>query len=204
MNYSQVTICTYCRTEADYLLETLPSWLGYPVKNILITDWSSQPPLVDRLREVTKDSRVLVLRVEGREYSWLSKMKNIVGDYATTDFLFFLDPFVWLRRFDVDLKPKVYYHGAGRAKGSCLLSKEAYFKAYGFNEYFITSIGTNDDFYDRLEKREFEKKLMPDGMEHVEHDSFSTGTFRAAEPDIGKVWGRMRRKAPVEYTVQSL
>jgi hypothetical protein len=174
------------------------------VKEILITDWSTAIPVVDSLKETINDNRVSIFRVENRDYAWLSKMKNLVGDSATTDLIFFLDPFIWLRKFDFVPDAGVFYHGAGQAKSSCLIHSLAYFKTNGYNEFYITSIGANDDFYERLKKKDYIGEIMPEGMEHIDHNSSIATPVRVKEPNVGKVWSRGCVKNIIEYTVQKL
>jgi hypothetical protein len=204
MDYSKITICSYCRNDIGYLATTLPTWLEYPVSSVVITDWGSTPPLADVLKNITNDNRVTILRVDDYDYRWLSKMKNLSGDYATTDFIFFIDPFIWLRKFDFSPDESIFYYGGGLAKGSCLIHKDAYWFCNGYNEFFITSVGTSDDFYARLDKRGFYAALMPEGMEHVEHEVDIKERIRVFEPDLGKYWGRSQKKQPINYIVQKL
>ena len=49
--YSKISISTSCMDRNDMLIQTLPTWLLHPVKEIIIVDWSSKKPIVETLKE---------------------------------------------------------------------------------------------------------------------------------------------------------
>jgi len=186
MDLSNVTLCSYCHNNNDFIRSSIPTWLNLPFNRIIITDWSSSQPLKDTLKDVT-DPRVDILRVEGQDHRWLSKMRNLAGDIVETDYVFFIEPFVWLRKLELDPYPGEFYHGADVASGCCLLYTSVYHLVNGYCEYYVTSIGEVQDLYSRLYRHRFSKILMPEGMESFIPKIPGLDVV-VKEPNIGMWW----------------
>lgn len=204
MDYSKVTICSYCFNHNEQLNESVLTWLSFPVNKVIIVDWSSTTHLKATLSKVTQDPRVTILRVEYKKYLWLSKIKNLAGDLVETDYAFFIDPFIWLRKFDFEPYPGEFYRGADRAEGCLFLSTDAYWISGGYCENYITSIGESGNFHDRLVRCKFKKVIMPEGMENVTNDTEDAVGVKKKEPNITQWWGPDSTKTVIKYSTNTL
>ena len=62
--FEKLTIATSCMNRNDMLIETVPTWLKFPVKEIIIVDWSSTVSVKTTLEENhIIDERIRIISV---------------------------------------------------------------------------------------------------------------------------------------------
>jgi hypothetical protein len=103
-----VSLVAACRGRHEALRRTLPTWLALRhVNEVVIVDWSSEPPLEGIVREITGNPRVKVVRVEGERDWVLSRAYNLAvgvagrAEIVRTDCDYAIEP-GFVRAHDLD------------------------------------------------------------------------------------------------------
>ena len=90
--YSKISICTSCMDRNDMLIQTIPSWLKIPVKEIIIVDWSSKKPVIETLEENNiYDNRITIARVNDKKYYEHSLARNLKVFLCKTEWVLSVD-----------------------------------------------------------------------------------------------------------------
>ncbi len=100
---ANVSIVLGCKNRERMLNISIHSWLYYPeVKEIIITDWSSDNP-ISYLEKI--DPRIKVIRVEGEQYYNASTPVNMAIKKATNPIIMKLDvDYVRISRSDISTR----------------------------------------------------------------------------------------------------
>lgn len=94
--FEKLTISTSCMNRNDMLVQTLPSWLKFPVKEIVIVDWSSTVPVKTTLEDNNiTDERIRIIRVPNQKHYHHSKARNLKVYCCNTE---------WVLSIDADVK----------------------------------------------------------------------------------------------------
>ncbi|CAN8063819.1 unnamed protein product [Agarophyton chilense] len=73
-----VSLTAVCMGRHETLKKTVPAWLSVEdVDEIVLVDWSSEPPLEDVVRQIDGGDRVKIIRVEGEDTWVLSRAYNL-------------------------------------------------------------------------------------------------------------------------------
>ena len=94
--FEKITIATSCMNRNDMLIETVPTWLKFPVKEIIIVDWSSTIPVKTTLEENNiNDERIRIITVPNQNHYHHSKARNLKVFCCNTE---------WVLSIDADVK----------------------------------------------------------------------------------------------------
>lgn len=94
--FDKLTITTSCMNRNDMLIQTVPTWLEFPVKEIIIVDWNSSVPVIDTLKQnCIDDKRIKVVRVDNQEFYRHSIARNLKVEVVNTE---------WVLSVDADVK----------------------------------------------------------------------------------------------------
>ena len=179
--YSKISIATSCMDRNDMLIQTLPTWLLHPVKEIIIVDWSSKKPIVETLKENNiNDNRITVIRVKDKIYYEHSLARNLKISLCNTEWVFSVDSDVKIYEnfFEEIYKltgRKLYclpFNSVVDSRfGSTLFRKEDYINVGGCNTK-MTGWGYEDmDLNQRLlDSGCTHIKFNPKSLYHIPHD----------------------------------
>ena len=94
--FEKLTITTSCMNRNDMLVQTVPTWLEFPVKEIIIVDWNSSVPVYDTLKQNNiTDKRIKIVRVVDQKYYRHSLARNLKVELVNTE---------WVLSVDADVK----------------------------------------------------------------------------------------------------
>lgn len=158
INANEVTICSAVMNRTEHLLQTLPTWLALPeVRQIIITDWSSDQPIADLLPDAAW-AKTKVLRVEGENRWSLARAFNIAINQASTTYVAKMDAdFIPVMNIFADCQDagSHFYNGDDESSrgstGSYLAPRDHLKKAGLYNELTAGWGAEDKDLYRRLE-----------------------------------------------------
>ena len=177
-----LTIVTASMNRTENLLKSLPSWLLSPASEIVILDYSSQEPVEKVLKQKrVNDSRVRVVRVEGKTRWYLSEAFNMAVSEVSAGFVLKLDADIELLKpglngldtdsfsfttgnwANVDVS-QMYTNGS-------LFCHVDHLKIIGGWDRRIRTYGWEDsDLYERLLALGLQQKYFPKGfLRHLDH-----------------------------------
>ena len=94
--FEKLTISTSCMNRNDMLVQTVPTWLKFPVKEILIVDWNSNEKVSDTLKNHNiRDERIRIVRVDNELFYQHSLARNLKIKEVETE---------WVLSVDADVK----------------------------------------------------------------------------------------------------
>lgn len=158
---SAVDLITPCRNRAEHVLHSLPSWLACPeVRQILIADFSSTPPLLPQLGAFDL-SRVTVIRVEDEALWRQGRAQNVALGFARSERVLKVDADIEVVDIQpylaaMDANPDLFYRGfskLGSSSGSCLFRRRHGRRCGGWHDQMSGWGGDDVDFYRRLRRR---------------------------------------------------
>ena len=85
-----ISIVTACMNREENLLKVLPTWLKTEVSEIIIVDWSSDLPLINKFRNID-DKRIKIIRIENEKKWILTHAFNVGLKFASYKTVFKLD-----------------------------------------------------------------------------------------------------------------
>ncbi|KAA8492196.1 hypothetical protein FVE85_3634 [Porphyridium purpureum] len=180
------SLVAVCMNRQSVALQSLPTWLEVQgVDEIIVVDWSSDPPLEEVLGKlVEKDPRVHIVRVENEPHWVLSRAFNLGMSLVTrpivlrVDCDYKLEPDL-LEKHAVKADDRVFYSGNWRnaknenevhLNGMVIAPKAAVWKVMGYDERIQTYGWDDEDFYSRLEEAGYARQDIKYGsLHHVEH-----------------------------------
>lgn len=183
---SDISIVVSIKNRKEHLIHNLSSWLYHDeVKEVILVDWSSTPPLEKILYEHPqgKDPRIRILRVENQHTFIRTWCQNWGAKWVRHPLLFKLDVDIQLKPGWVQRNPMfpgMYRAGDWRfarnknetyTHGSVLCWTRDFWWINGYNER-ITSYGHDDcDFYYRLQISGLKRCLFNlDDWHHLPHN----------------------------------
>ena len=186
-NY-KVSLITGCRNRASFLLQTIMGWLSEPtVDEIVVVDWSSDPPLEPQLSKYLNNPHTgpfwsdpdLRLAVALNQEIWhLTRCYNLGLQVATGDLILKLDADVRLGhqffRYH-PIEPGQFYAGDAHGMraplwGNTFAFREDLLKVNGWNERLIGYGWDDEDLYGRLSRSGLERKHMNySTLGHIDH-----------------------------------
>jgi N-terminal domain of galactosyltransferase len=184
----KVSVVTGCRNRTSFLLQSIVTWLSEPiVDEVVVVDWSSEPPLTKELSRFLNDPHTqpgwddpsLVVARALKQDTWhLTKCYNLGLQVATGDLILKLDVDVKLKHLFFDRHPIArgqFYAGdllGMRAPlwGDFLAFREDLLKVGGWNERLIGYGWDDEDLYNRLSQLGLHRMPMhyPD-LFHIDH-----------------------------------
>src|SRR5574343_162576 len=94
--FNKLTITTSCMNRNDMLIQTVPTWLSFPVKEVIIIDWNSSTPVIETLKQNNiTDPRLKIIRVDNQQYYRHSLARNLKVEMVETE---------WVLSVDADVK----------------------------------------------------------------------------------------------------
>jgi hypothetical protein len=173
------TLVTACMNRESHLRRSLEAWRAIPdIGEILIVDWSNSRPLVDLCGE---DPRIRVVRVEG-EPRWILSYAYNLGVFRASH------PYILKCDSDCLPDPKVvlclpdeghFYAGFWKSgaqvgkpsvNGQCVFLRTQFEAINGYSEYIRTYGRDDEDLYDRLIAKGFERReIAPELLNFLDH-----------------------------------
>jgi len=220
-----VSLVAVCMNRHSTLEKALPSWLSVKgVEEVVVVDWSSSPPLEDKLRG-TSDPRLKVVRVENEPKWVLSRAFNLGLTMATRERILRVD-------CDYELHPDImaghpldgaqdqplsqFYAGNWRnaknenqihLNGIVIVRRADFWKVLGYDERIQTYGWDDEDLYTRLEQFAglTRMNISYDYVAHIQHDDTARAQsgvrFVEVEVDFNRVllgkldkWSRIMLK----------
>lgn len=194
-----VSLVACCMNRHDTLRQTLPTWLDIPhVNEIVVVDWSSSPPLIDMIHNITRDRRVKVIRVESERDWVLSRAYNLGIGAASREEILRTDCDYkiergFVRAHELNVDDKEYLSKGGRRSrffagnynkardenevhlnGAVFIRREDFMKVGGYDERIQTYGWDDEDLYNRLARAHVEKHDI--NYDHVKHVPHNDGT----------------------------
>lgn len=181
---ASTSIVAACRNRQDTLRRVLPEWRKVKgVKEIVVVDWSSDPPLKPII-DSQNDGRIKLVRVSG-EKSWvLSRAYNLAVNNTNQEYIVRTD-------CDYSLKPDLieahdlnntingFYSGNWNLartenevhlNGAMIFKRSNFLNVGGYDERIQTYGWDDEDLYNRLRSRKLKKlNISYDYVSHVSH-----------------------------------
>ncbi|KAI0559317.1 Nucleotide-diphospho-sugar transferase [Gracilaria domingensis] len=172
------------------LREALASWLDVRLASeIIIVDWSSEPPLrpiVDEIVSASNSSvRVRLIRVDNEPEWVLSRSYNLAVHHATNEIVFKVDCDYVMHRDAIAVHPlkhsqSLFYTGfymnsrnanEMHLNGALVVSQTRFWSIGGYDERIQTYGFDDDDLYERLEASGAERlNVSFDHFTHISHE----------------------------------
>jgi len=175
-----------CMNRHDTYALTSKTWANVVgVDEIIIVDWSSDPPLEPPKLPLSSPKRVKVIRVEGEEHWVLSRAFNLGMSVACREVVLRVDCDYrlarnFLQKHALSSFSHAFYAGNWKLarntnevhlNGALLLHWNDFWKVGGYDERIQTYGWDDEDLYERLQKvAKLERKdVSPDLVTHTEH-----------------------------------
>ncbi|CAN8061899.1 unnamed protein product [Agarophyton chilense] len=191
------SIVAACTNRHPMLRQALASWLNVrDASEIIIVDWSSQPPLrsvVDQVVSAANSSiPVRVIRVENEQEWVLSRSYNLAVHHAANEIVFKVDCDYIMHREVIAAHPlaqsqSAFYTGyymnsrnenEMHLNGALVVSQTRFWSIGGYDERIQTYGFDDDDLYERLEASGAKRRNVSfDHYTHISHED----KFRAQE-----------------------
>lgn len=177
-NCKKLTITTTIKNRLELFKNSLPNWLKFPFKKIIIVDWDSTEDIKSFV-DSFNDERVMFVRVENEpEYRHAAarnfKMRMVEND---DDIVLSIDCDIMLTcKFlnNLFIKKNIIYtvdpkYAVNGTAGTSIFTKGMYFSAGGTNEHMNFGWGREDvDMYERVSNM---FKCVYYSQEHVYHQA---------------------------------
>jgi glycosyltransferase involved in cell wall biosynthesis len=179
-----------------YLIKSLKSWLKHDVfHTIVIVDWSSDIPIIDKVRKVDPN-RSYVLRVDDKEKFSITKVRNTAIRFSlrfSPDYIMFVDADMeFIESLDLSmLDNESYFSGVRHSTGTAIFPASVFMKLNGYNET-INFRGSDQQFYNEMIKlgMRTRREGMIDKMRHIRHPFLSGESDRTENYMSPKKWKR--------------
>lgn len=191
LDISSISLITTCMNRNSFLKKALPSWRGFPFKEIIIVDWSSDKPLNE---DINIEKNMIVVRVNDEQYFNPSTARNTGERFSSGDFLLFVDSDIIFDKFflkDYSIRTgENFYSGSKKIDthiyGDVLVSKTDFNEINGYNEHIKCYSYEDGDFYKRLKDRGLRKENFLEGaFVHMDHpDSDRTKYFEIRKKSL--------------------
>ena len=175
-NCKKITIATTIKDRFEFFKNSLPNWLKFPFKKIIIVDWDSSEDIKSFVDSV-QDGRIVFARVENEPLYRHSAARNFKMNLVENndDIVLSIDCDVmisWKFLNNLFVKKNIIYtvdpkYAVNGTAGTSIFTKGMYFSAGGTNERMNFGWGREDiDMYDRV-SRMF--KCLYYSQEHIYH-----------------------------------
>lgn len=175
-NCKKITVTTTIKDRLEFFKNSLPNWLKFPFKKIIIVDWDSKEDIKSFVDSV-QDGRIVFARVENEHEYRHSAARNFKMNLVENDddIVLSIDCDVMLTyKFlnNLFLKKNIIYtvdpkYAVNGTAGTSIFTKGMYFAAGGTNEHMNYGWGREDiDMYDRVSRM---YKCLYYSQEHVYH-----------------------------------
>lgn len=193
--FEKLTIATSCMNRNDMLIETVPTWLKFPVKEIIIVDWSSTIAVKTTLEENNiNDERIRIISVPNQIHYHHSKARNLKVFCCNTEWVLSIDADVKIKENFFDsiyfLSGKKLYSlnldgGVDSRFGTTMFRKKDYIDIGGCNTKMVGWGYEDLDLAIRMLKNDvvhiaFDKELLY----HIPHDD----TRRTENTEFKNKW----------------
>lgn len=197
-----VALAAVCMGRHETVKKTVPAWLNVEgIKEIVLVDWSSDPPLEATIRSIPGGERVKIIRVNGEPRWILSRAYNLAINATSyshiirTDCDYHIDPGFVKAHEGIMKEPsekekqsgKHYFAGnynlarnenEVHLNGAVFIRRKDFLDIGGYDERIQTYGWDDEDLYQRLGTAGFEKRnISYDHVSHVSHDN--TGRAQA-------------------------
>lgn len=191
-----VSLAAVCMGRHDTVKKTAPAWLAVEgVKEIVVVDWSSDPPLEPTIRSIPGGERIKIIRVNSEPRWVLSRAYNLAinatrySHIIRTDCDYHIDPgFVKahsgiMEETSEEAKKRGKHYFAGNynlarnenevhLNGAVFIKRKDFLDVGGYDERIQTYGWDDEDLYQRLGTAGFEKlNISYDHVSHVSHDN---------------------------------
>lgn len=181
---SSVAIVAACKNRQETLKHVLPEWRKVKgVQEIVIVDWSSDPPL-NSIIEAQNDPRIKLIRVVDEKDWVLSRAYNLAVNSTKFNYIIRTDCDYSLKEdilsaHDLNNTEKGFYSGNWNLarnenevhlNGAMIFSRKKFFSVGGYDERIQTYGWDDEDLYNRLTSRNLEKlNISYNHVSHVSH-----------------------------------
>lgn len=195
-----VSLVAVCMGRHETIKMTAPAWLAIKgVDEIILVDWSSEPPLESAIRAIPGGDRIRIIRVNGESKWVLSRAYNLAinathfSHVIRTDCDYHVEPdFVAAHRdiiendantTSVSDRPTNLKYFAGNydlarnenevhLNGAVFIKRKDFLNVGGYDERIQTYGWDDEDLYNRLHHAGFKKlNISYDHVSHVSHDN---------------------------------
>jgi predicted glycosyltransferase involved in capsule biosynthesis len=173
------TLCSQVYNRNSFLEQTLPTWLLLDLSEIIIVNWYTENKF-----PFYNDPRIKLVNIlEDKPYS-LSQAKNIAFRLASFSTIFYFDCDIKVtdkfpKISDIEISEKFFYMGKTReidpVNGSLIFTKNQLESVNGFNECLVGYGHEDIDYLERLQKKGYEWRFLPEGLEHIHHSNVLRG-----------------------------
>lgn len=205
-----VCIVAACMNRHETLRKVLPTWLAVRnVHQVVIVDWSSEPPLQGVLSASPKynsDARIKLVRVNN-ESSWvLSRAYNLAVQQSSCPYILRTDCDYALHQdilsvHDVKATANSFYTGNWREarnnneahlNGAMVVKRNLFLSVGGYDERIQTYGWDDEDLYTRLEAKHLTRlNVSYDHVAHTPHDDASRAQsgvkFAQVQIDVNRI-----------------
>lgn len=195
-----VSLAAVCMGRHETIKKTAPAWLAVNgVDEIVVVDWSSEPPLEPAIRSIPNGDRIRIIRVNGESKWVLSRAYNLAinatrySHVIRTDCDYHIQPnFVVAHRDLIDEDSKNsseniqqsrlrYFAGnydlarnenEVHLNGAVFIKRKDFLNIGGYDERIQTYGWDDEDLYNRLSNAGYKKlNISYDHVSHVSHDN---------------------------------
>ncbi len=166
----RISIVTTCKSRLHHLKQVIDSWLTFEAYEIVVVDVKSPDGLGSWLASNHPNIRVCVL---DRDVFNLAEARNVGAEYATGEYLFFVDADITLERglhdwFSTHMLSDRYAvrfresaEDGINEQGTILVSKDNFRRVGGYDEVYAGYGGEDHDFLDKLTRARCQKIEFP-------------------------------------------
>lgn len=178
-NCKKMVVTTSIKDRLEFFKNSLPNWLKFPFKKIIIVDWDSSENIKDFV-DIFKDDRIIFARVENEPQYRHSAARNFKMRLVENDddIVLSIDCDVMLTcKFlnNLFIKKDIMYtvnpkYAVNGTAGTSIFTKGMYFSIGGTNEHMNYGWGREDiDMYDRMSLKYKNLFLSQEHLYHQPH-----------------------------------
>jgi hypothetical protein len=193
-----ISIITTCKGRLAHLRQTLPAMVGQPGVEVVVVDYDCSDGTAGWVKR--EHPAIIVVKVEDRPQFNISIARNLGAAAASGEWLCFMDADVLPDpEFCSQLAPMLeagHFYTISRFVpelcGTCVMPREAYRRAGGYDEVMEPWSFEDTDMYVRLQEMGLVHSHFPTSLlTAIAHDDASRVQFT----DGGDRWQTMRRNA---------
>ena len=177
-NCEKLTLSTTIKDRLIFLKKSLPNWLKFPFKKIIIVDWDSSENIKEFIDEV-QDGRIVYVKVENEpEYRHAAARNFKMRMTDDEDIVLSIDCDIlltWKFLNNIIIRNDVIYtlnpeFTADGTAGTSIFSKKIYFDVGGCDERMKYGWGREDiDLFERISKKHNHIFLAAHQLVHQKH-----------------------------------
>jgi hypothetical protein len=173
---SKVSLVVTCKNRIEFLRQSLPTWCGRGLKEIIVVDWSSDTPIRSEIQNPPGEN-FRIARVEGQAIFNAGQARNTGARVSTGEYILFIDADMKISNWDatkwMTLKRGRFMHGMDDYPpfGTFIVNRQD-FEDIGGHAENMPSYGYEDnDIFNRLQSQAGAELWYYDDsfVTHIEH-----------------------------------